>query len=1408
MPKQLKLDVVFGGFGPSILTGSDRRDVIFGGFGDESIDGRGGDDLIFGGFGDDTILGAAGNDRIFGGFGTDTAVFEGGVDNYTVSVKHGRHFSPVQATVTDANGDTDKLHGIEKLYFAADDYTADLTGQNNAVLARDDAAAATADTAAILSGLTANDFDFDGDTLTVSAIDTSALIGSATLNDDGTVSYDAGGAFDYLTEGETAETTLTYTVTDGRGSSDTATVTITVTGVNDAPTLALADATIFENSTPVLVAAAVDADGDTLTYSIGGTDAALFVIDPSTGALSFTDGPDFESPADADGDNVYNLSVTATDTGGLSATSDIAVTVADVDENTVFLNEIHYDNAGSDNGEFVELAGVAGTNLTGWSLALYNGNNGMVYDTIALSGSLVGSSEGYLAIATPGIQNGGNDGIALVNAQGQLVEFLSYEGTLTALDGPALGVTSTDIGVSEPSNTPVGFSLQRQDDGTWAEAKPATPGTDNTPPVNAFINEFHYDNAGADAGEFIEIAGTAGADLTGWSLVLYNGNNGASYDTIALTGALSGSDGTGYLSVDATGLQNGDKDGIALVNAVGEVVEFLSYEGTLTAIGGPADGLTSTDVMVSEPGSTPVGQSLQRNTDGTWSGPLTATRDAANTPVAPGVDVQISELAVSTTGTDWEFLELSGTAGTSLDGLQLVQIGATGDVLSTVDLTGGVIGESGFYLAASTQAETTFGVAGDQSLANNTFANVSSSFLLVQGAGTLAGDLDADDDGTLDAPLTVVDGVALTAGDSPLLYTDAVVGPDGSYLPAGAERQTDGSFAMTSFADSTTYSPTAGAIAPPPPPPPVGTSLISTIQGDGAATTLAGATVTVEAVVTAVVSNGFYLQEEDSDADGNAATSEGIFVYTGGAPSVALLDVVSTTGVVSEFFDFTEITADTYTVLGTVMDLPTAAEISLPFTADINLEAVEGMRVTVVTEPGDAPLTVIETYQLGRYGEIVLSEGPQYQPTQIYDAQTEAAEIDALQASNAANRIIIDDGVSAQNQTSFAYIPNASAGDNGNGILDAADDFAQGGTLRIGAELTAPVTGVMSYANGDYKVIPTEVLQIDQSTNEGARQATPDDVGGDLRVVSFNTLNFFTTLNERGATSPEDLLRQTDKLVTALATIDGDIIGLQELENNGFGDGSAIDTLVDALNDRVGAGTYAFVDPYGDGSIIGTDAITTGLIYKVDAVTVTGSGVLTYDDGGTQLNRPTVAASFMDADGGQVTVAVNHFKSKGGTGTGDNVDSGDGQGAFNAARVAAAQQLTAWLASDPFGTGDTDSLVIGDLNAYNQEDPVQAVEAAGYVNLLETLIGAEEAFSYTFDGQRGALDQALASDSLASQVTGITEWHINSPEPNLLSYSSRFTDARFFNADDPYSASDHDPLVIGLDLTPDAFVIG
>lgn len=326
---------------------------------------------------------------------------------------------------------------------------------------------------------------------------------------------------------------------------------------------------------------------------------------------------------------------------------------------SVFFNEFHYDDKGSDQNEFVEVAGPSGTDLSGWTVVAYNGSTGDMYKTVNLVGTILDQQGcmGTESVSFSGLQNGSPDGLALVDPAGDVVEFISYEGTLTASNGPAAGMTSTDIGVSENGSGSKNDSLQRAGTGstpgdfTWASPSRANRDRINSgqtfsdtcgggggePTGDPWINELHYDNSSTDIGEFVEVAGPAGLDLSGWELVGYNGNGGSSYKVVTLSGTVpdQGS-GLGTVSFSFTSMQNGGPDGMALVDDTGTVVQFISYEGSFTAGDGPAAGMSSTDIGVAESSSTSVGHSLQMTgagcsaADFTWAPPGTDTPGTAN----------------------------------------------------------------------------------------------------------------------------------------------------------------------------------------------------------------------------------------------------------------------------------------------------------------------------------------------------------------------------------------------------------------------------------------------------------------------------------------------------------------------------------------------------------------------------------------------------------------------------------------------------------------------------------------------------------------------------------------------------------------------------------------------------------
>ncbi|GGI46616.1 putative extracellular nuclease [Agromyces flavus] len=579
-------------------------------------------------------------------------------------------------------------------------------------------------------------------------------------------------------------------------------------------------------------------------------------------------------------------------------------------------------------------------------------------------------------------------------------------------------------------------------------------------------------------------------------------------------------------------------------------------------------------------------------------------------------------------------------------------------------------------------------------------------------------------------------------------------------------------FASDTFDGLGTHSATCET---PPPPPQADCDAdivtIGSVQGSGTATPVAGQTVRVEGVVVGDFQasgglGGFFLQDA---GDGDPATSDGIFVLS--SEPVEVGDPVHVVGTAGENFGATRISAIDAAICPDGVELPGPVELELPVQPSTS-ESLEGMYVTM-----PQTLTILEYFEFDRFGEIVLGTERQIQPTAIYDPGSAAAI--ALAAENAANRITVDDGRSESN-------PDPAIHPNG-------EEFTLENTFR-GGDLVSDVTGVLDFAFGKWRIQPTQGANY-EAVNE--RPEVPE-VGGDFTVASFNVLNYFTTLDSRGAATQEEFDRQEAKIVAALAEIDADVFGLIEIENNGD---TAVGTLVQALNDAVGPDTYRFIST----GVVGTDEITTALIYKPSAVSPVGKYAKLdstvdqrFDD---DANRPALAQTFADVETGEeITVVVNHLKSKGSACAGDP-DLGDGQGNCNLTRTAAAEAMVDWLAAGPTGAEPGRELIIGDLNSYDKEDPIDVLVEAGYTDLLLREQG-EEAYSYVFDGQVGYLDYALVGPALLPKVTGASDWAINADEPDLLDYTMQFKrpaqDAIF--APDAYRSSDHDPVLVGFDF--------
>lgn len=399
------------------------------------------------------------------------------------------------------------------------------------------------------------------------------------------------------------------------------------------------------------------------------------------------------------------------------------------------------------------------------------------------------------------------------------------------------------------------------------------------------------------------------------------------------------------------------------------------------------------------------------------------------------------------------------------------------------------------------------------------------------------------------------------------------------------------------------------------------------------------------------------------------------------------------------------------------------------------------------------------------------------------------------------------------------------------------------------------LSGVLGYGFNEFRVRATQNGE-NSVTKENDRPTTPDVMGGDLTVASFNVLNFLTifeddtarnnnlqsavtsSLEPRDANdfnfdgnAPEpgdpsyvpyarEFDRQLEKLVTTITTMDVDILGLVELEND-FGIGSAGDAfaaLVDALNTELRSIVYDWVYPGRDFVDTG-DAISQGFLYKTDTVRIAwGTTVEILDDSdlpglglgalpavfdGASTNRAALAVTFEELSSGETFIAVaNHFKSKGSVGTAGALDQdqGDGAGFANQTRLNGATALDAWIDTDPTGSGDSNFMILDDLNAYAMETPISFLEGEDYTDLGRHF-GRSDIYSFVFDGQAGALDHTLANSELLDQVTGATEWHINANEPDAIDCNLDLNrDPSIFDETVPFRNSDHEPNFIGLDL--------
>ncbi len=1112
----------------------------------------------------------------------------------------------------------------------------------------------------------------------------------------------------------------------------------------------------------------------------------------------------------------------------------------------VFINEIHYDNAGADVAEFIEVAGLAGTDLTGWSLALYNGNPAQrsVYSTVALSGAIGDQQNGYgtIRVPTAGIQNGGAgangepDGVALVDAQGNVVQFISYEGSFVAASGPAAGMTSVNVGAGifedgAQNGTSIGLvgSGTTAADFRWAVINGATPAGVNAgqsfggtvtppapsagalsigdaslvegnggtrdivftvtradgsagavtatwtlglgtggsaadasdfgaalvrtgtvafadgattaeirlpvqgdiafeatetftvtlsaptggvtladatatgtitnddaappaPPANVFINEIHYDNASTDVGEAIEIAGTAGTDLTGYRLVLYNGTNTPAaapvYGTTALSGVID-DEGNGFGAVSVAypvnGLQNGPADGIALVAPDGTVLQFLSYGGTITAAAGTAAaGMTSTDIGVAESPAPGVGLSLQLKGDGSSAADFTWTA--------------ASDDSFGTVNAGQGFLSATGTGRLRVGNASVAE-GDTGttNLVFTVQRAGGSA-----QVASVAYTVNLDGTATADDLAPGAALTGTLQFAAGEFSRRIVVPVRTDTIGEGNETLSVTLGAT----------TGNVVVERGS---ATGTIVNDDPIALS----------------------------IGQIQGEGHASAYVGQTVITNGVVTAVDSNGFYLQS--AIGDGNARTSDAIFVFTGTAPTVSVGDEASVRGAVAEFLGgegsltLTQLVAPAVTVASQGNALPSAVLIGVdgvlppsqvldddglasydPQHDGIDFwESLEGMRVTLQT-----PQAVSNTNDFGET-DVVVSHG--------------------VGATGINDRGGIT--ISPNADGTVDYNPEKIQIDDDSAVFAG---FNPGYT--IGDRITS-VTGVVNYAFANYEVVVTEAVSVTRDVTLDKEVTTLQGDANHLSIATYNLENLDTSDNKF------DVL--AGNIVYNLRA--PDILAVQEIQDtDGAGGGTDLSGtvtaqgLIDAIFAQSGK-RYAYVEvaPTSANTSGGEPGgnIRNGFLYNIDRVSYVDGSAALITGAAYNGSRSPLVAQFGFA--GQTVTAIDvHFTSRGGS---DPLwgDTQPATAAGDAARTAQAAGVKAYIQAHLADDPAMNIAVLGDWNGFYFEDAqTQLTDPAkgGMLTNLNTLLPAQERYSYMFEGNAQQIDNILVTGGLVTNA--------------------------------------------------------
>ena len=391
----------------------------------------------------------------------------------------------------------------------------------------------------------------------------------------------------------------------------------------------------------------------------------------------------------------------------------------------------------------------------------------------------------------------------------------------------------------------------------------------------------------------------------------------------------------------------------------------------------------------------------------------------------------------------------------------------------------------------------------------------------------------------------------------------------------------------------------------------------------------------------------------------------------------------------------------------------------------------------------DGPLTVTDTYQLGRYGSMRLAQGGR------------AFARNTGIKGGTPFPVVLDDGSYRRDPRPVPYLDETS--------------------VRRAGDRLASVTGVVTHAFGEWRIHPVAPPAI-RSANPRPLDAPRRPADSALRVVQFNLQNYFIDRGGRGPTTAAGFQRQRTRLRATLRALDADLLVLHEIQNKP----AAVDDLLDWLNeDQPPARHYQATLSERSAAVI-----RTVMLFRPSRLTQRRAA----RHADEAHARDPIAAVFEDAQGEPLVVAGAHFKSRGGCPEHGDVDRGAGCWAERreGEADALARWLDDWVEADQLAEAPV--LLLADLNAYAEEQPVQRFVEAGLVDQLAQRVPAPQRYGYVYRGRAGYLDHVLATDSMAARIQALTSWAVNADEPAYLAREGEGV----------WRASDHDPLIIDL----------